>query len=446
MSPGVPPRDHLRSIVEDGVKAAMPARCLASWIGIHHGRIHVAGEDRTPDPGGRLVVLAAGKAAFGMVEATLTALPGRVDELVVAASVPEPRDLALPEATRWYVAEHPVPGAGSAVAARALLDAARRCAPVDRVVVLLSGGASAMACLPVAGISAADKAQAHAALVSSAAPIRDINAVRKHLSALKGGALAAVSAAGSIDVLLISDVVGDAPDTIGSGPFAADPTTFEDAREVLAVRGLWNRVPESVRRHLERGCAGQVAETPKPGDRRLGRVRHHVVASSTNSLAASRETAERLGYRCRTVRGAAEGPTERVAGRIADAIRARLPSDPPACLLSAGENEVEVRGSGLGGRCQELSLVLAFELAGHATASWLVAGSDGRDGPGHAAGAYADGGTVARARRLGLDPRAALAKNDTTRLFEGLGDLYVTGPTGTNVMDLRAALVGSTAT
>ena len=233
-----------------GIAAVMPPGCLAPWIELDGDRVRVAGRDLTPEPGGQLTVIAMGKASSGMVRGALDALPGRVDALVVAAGAAAPPDLALPPGARWCVGSHPTPSAGSLEAADAIHDAMRHLGPADRVLVLLSGGASALAARPADGISLADKAEVHRMLVGCGAPIAEINCVRKHLSSTKGGRLAVTGEAGEICVLAISDVVGDSLETIGSGPFAADSTTFADAERVLAERGLWERLPSSVRGHI----------------------------------------------------------------------------------------------------------------------------------------------------------------------------------------------------
>ena len=384
----------------------------------------------------RLWVLAAGKAAAAMAAAFEASAGDRIaDGLAITKDghgVPLTR-IALREAG------HPVPDARSEDAAREALALVGSAGRDDALVVLLSGGASSLLACPAPGLSLADIAATTSVLLNAGAGIEELNAVRKHLSAVGGGRLGLCSVSARIEVLAISDVPGDRIDVIGSGPFAPDPTTFADALEALDRRGVRARVPVRVAEHLAAGARGDVEETPKPGDAGLARVRTTLLATNATAVSAAAAEASRLGMCPVVLSGPLEGEA-RDAGRrlaaLATAIRPASGDTPPLCLIAGGETAVTVRGRGRGGRNQELALAAARVLDGRRGIAILAAGTDGSDGPTDAAGAFADGGTVERARSRRLDADAALAENDSYTFFAAEGGLLVTGPTQTNVMDL----------
>jgi hydroxypyruvate reductase len=283
-------------------------------------------------------------------------------------------------------------------------------------------------------------------LLDAGATINELNAVRKHLSGLKGGLLARAAAPAAVVALLLSDVLGDPLDVIASGPTAPDPTTFADALAVLDGFALRDRIPVSARRHLEAGAAGGVTETPKPGDPVFGRVTNCVIGNNALVTEAAAREAARLGFPPLVLTGRLQGEAREVArvfaAILAESAHSGRPVGRPACLLATGETTVTVRGHGKGGRCQEFALALAAPLVALRGTVVLAAGTDGSDGPTDAAGALVDWTTLERARTRGLDPRAALAANDAYHFFAGLGDLVVTGPTGTNLLDVYLALTG----
>jgi glycerate-2-kinase len=343
---------------------------------------------------------------------------------------------------------HPVPDARSERAGREALGLVEGAQARDALVVLLSGGASSLLVCPAAGLALDDVAATTSALLRSAAPIDELNAVRKHLSAASGGLLGRRARCARIDVLAVSDVPGDRVDLIGSGPFAPDPSTFADALAVLERRGLRNEVPSAVRAHLEAGARGEVEDTPKPGGPELSRVRTTVLASNATALVAASAEAQRLGLRPLVVQPEMTGEASRV-GRNLASLGAAVWAGPdvrPRMLLAGGETTVTVRGDGQGGRNQELALAAAIQLDGCPGVSLLAAGTDGTDGPTDAAGAFVDGTTAASARTQGIDPREALRRNDSYRFFSRAGGVLVTGPTRTNVMDLVLLSIGSGAT
>lgn len=397
----------------------------------------------------RIVVVGAGKAGAVMSAALEEALAGlgllgRVEGLVnVPAECVRPLRAVRLHAARPAGINQPT-AEGVAGTAR-ILELVAAAGPDDFVLCLISGGGSALLPAPAEGVTVEDKQGVTLLLHACGATINEMNAVRKHLSRVKGGQLARGFGGRRLFSLIISDVIGDPLDVIASGPTAADPTTFSDAVAVLRKYSLSERVPASVRLHLERGAQAQTAETLKtlPGN-----VSHRIIGNNAASLAAAQRRAEELGYRVLNLGSCIEGETRPVAVALAGIARsirtAGLPLLPPACLLSGGETTVTLTPDhGLGGRNQEFVLAAADALAraGMDRFAVLSGGSDGEDGPTDAAGALADQDTFARAARLGLEPVSFLARHDSYRFFEATGDLVKTGLTQTNVMDVRLILV-----
>jgi hydroxypyruvate reductase len=354
------------------------------------------------------------------------------------------RPARLPERAEWFDAGHPLPNAGSVAAAQRALEIAAACGEGDLLVVLLSGGGSALMALPVSTITLAEKQRAVRRLMEQGADIYELNTVRKHLSAIKGGQLAA-ACPGAVLTLAISDVVGDDLSVIASGPTVPDASTYADASMVLSRRGIdddddllpvWTRIAL--------GSRGEYPETPKPGDVQLRRSTARVIGPQRGAIDGARRAAESLGYQVHVLPEAITGEA-RVAGVAHLARLERVVADHPRplCVISAGETTVTVTGKGRGGRNQEFALALAEAL--DAAVGWSVVaasiGTDGIDGPTDAAGAVVDGATARRARSLGLHPQAYLDQNDSYDFFDRLGDLIKTGPTNTNVGDLQVVLI-----
>lgn len=372
--------------------------------------------------------IAVGKAAVSMLDAFTSASPAAARETMRIG----PAD-----------AGHPVPDERSVAAAKAALDLAAQAAPDDTLVLLLSGGASSLMALPAAGVTLADKQQTVRLLLASGAGIAELNTVRKHLSAIKGGRLGAAHAGWTL-TLAVSDVVGDDLALIGSGPAVADPGTWLDALAVIDRYGGRTAFPRAVSSLIEGGARGEHPDTPKPDDPRLTRTTARVVGNAADAVRGARQAAESLGYHAREM-------SEPVIGEARDAAPAHLARAlsysremrRPCCVLSWGETTVHVTGPGRGGRNQEFILAIAERLS---TLPGVVAasvGTDGVDGPTDAAGAVADGTTLARAAAKGLPPPADVLKaNNAYAYFHALGDLITTGPTGTNVGDLQIVLVG----
>jgi glycerate 2-kinase len=326
---------------------------------------------------------------------------------------------------------HPVPDSRGVEGARRIADIARRAGKNDLVICLISGGGSSLLPLPAEPLTLEAKQETTRIMLACGATIHEMNTVRKHLSAIKGGQLAQMAAPAKVECFILSDVVGDDLSVIGSGPTVPDPSTYADALAILDKFAIRVRVPSAIRERLEQGEAGQVPETPKA----LSNARNHIVGSNRIAMRAAAAKAKELGYRTLVLSSQIEGETRDVA-RVHTAIA----KEHRGCILSGGETTVTIRGKGLGGRNQEFVLQAALDIAGLEDIVVLSAGTDGSDGPTDAAGAIADGNTVARAARLGIDAKRLLAENDSYHFFEPLGDLVKTGPTGTNVMDLRIIL------
>lgn len=345
-------------------------------------------------------------------------------------------------AVRLAIGSHPLPDERSLAASDAL-DQVLAARPADRpVLCLISGGASSLLVRPRPPLTLADKVAVNDLLLRCGASIAEVNAVRKHCSLVKGGGLLRQAAGRPMQTLLLSDVIGDDPSVIGSGPSVPDPTTYAEALAVLERYGVAEQVPAAVRDLLARGARGACEETVKPDDPNAARAGATVIGSNRVALQAAARAAERLGYRPVIEPAALAGDTTRAAQSWAERLGG-MPAGGRWCVLAGGETTVVVRGAGRGGRNQEFALAAAERLAEHPIAA-LSAGTDGIDGPTDAAGAFVDGRTLRRARGAGLDAARVLIENDSYSFFAALGDLHRCGPTGTNVMDVKIALgVGS---
>ena len=391
---------------------------------------------------GRLFLIGAGKGAGSMAQALMPALgQRRIGGCIIIPSEQAVSDLFLP-GVRVVQGEHPLPGPGSEYATQVLVESLSQLQPHDLVLVCLTGGASSLLVRPAVGLTLADKTATNAVLLECGADILALNTVRKHVSQVKGGWLAYHAQPATVVSLILSDVIGDDLSVIGSGPTVADPTTFMDAWRVVEQYGIAPRLPQSVCTHLQQGVRGSIPETPKPGDSLFSRVHNMLIGSNHLALQAVREAAAHRGLRSHLIAQPLAGDSLVAGHDFAQTLRTvRQHCSGPTCLLAGGETTVQVRGTGKGGRNQEFALAVAQELAGEAGWSLLSAGTDGIDGPTDAAGAFVDGRTLDRARRKNLDPVQFLRNNDTYTFFSALGDLFRPGSTGTNVMDMKIALV-----
>jgi glycerate 2-kinase len=384
-------------------------------------------------------VIAVGKASAAMAKAASDALGNRVRSGLVIG----PAATTVGAPFRVIVGEHPQPGSGSVAAGQLALETARAVSGDERLLVLLSGGASSLMAVPAPGLTLAEKRQTTAVLLRSGADIYALNTVRKHISAIKGGRLA-MAAAAPCRTLAVSDVVGDDLSFIGSGPTVADASTFADARRVIDAFGGADAYPPSVVQYLDAGVRGERPETPKPGDRRIDRSVASVIGGRFDAMRGAADAARSRRYHVVVLDEPVVGESRIVGPGHVERMIARARALPrPACVISSGETTVTVTGSGRGGRNQELALASAETLGSLGTPIALAsAGTDGIDGPTDAAGAVIDSSTVARAAARGLPPiDSYLQNNDSYSFFDTLGDLIRTGPTGTNVDDLQVLLL-----
>lgn len=393
-----------------------------------------------PPPIGRTLVIGAGKAAAAMALAVEQHWPAHAP---LEGTVITRYDHGLPtQRIAVLEAGHPVPDAAGESAARSIFNAVKSLTQDDLLLALVSGGGSSLLSLPVASISMADLKAVTQALLHSGAAIQEINTVRKHLSSIQGGRLAAACAA-PIRALVISDVTGDEPTHIASGPCAPDPTTYADALEILARYHC--AVPPAVLQTLQRGACGEIGETPKPGDPIFARTENRVIATAQQSLRAAADYFAAQGIPAVILGDSVTGEARAIAAlhaALAREVATRgLPWRAPLALISGGECTVTVRGKGRGGRCAEFLLALTTELQGQADVHALACDTDGIDGSEDNAGAISAPDTLARAAALGLNAQQHLSNNDGYGFFSALGDLVITGPTRTNVNDYRVILV-----
>ncbi len=440
-------REHLARIRRAALAAVEPAAAVRRFLGCDGSSVTLVGTSWHIAASRPVRLVAAGKAAVPMAEAAAAILGERLGCGVVVTRRGQAGESTLPKRTRLLEAGHPVPDAEGEAAVRAVEELLSAPSADDVVLALLSGGASALLPDPAPGLALSDLSETTSLLLRSGAPIGEMNAVRKHLSRLKGGRLARLAAPARVAALLLSDVVGDRLDVIASGPTAPDPTTYADAWSVLEGRGLLALVPAAVRHHLESGLAGEVEESPKPGDPVFARVLNVVVGSCRLAAEAAVREARSLGYRPLLLSTFVEGEAREVV-RVAVAMARGVLSEghpvaPPACLVWGGETTVTVRGAGRGGRNQEQALAAALALEGVPDVTLMALATDGSDGPTDAAGGIVDGATAAAIRAGGVDPSRALAESDSYTALEAGGALLRTGPTGTNVNDLLVVLAGN---
>lgn len=426
-------QEDLRKIMDAALAAAEPGRAVRRFLSTEGDRVTVGEETFEP---GRVFVLAVGKAAGAMAGAAGGVLGGGMSEGVC---VTKHGHGAAPEPFETLYAAHPEPDEGGVEAARRVEEMLDGLREGDLLLALVSGGASALLADAAPDVGLAGLKALTGELLRSGAEIGEINAVRKHVSTLKGGNLARRAAPARVAALLLSDVVGDAPSSIGSGPTAPDPTTLDDVRRILDRHGV--EPPKSVSGHLARG-----EETPKPGDPVFEGVANVVVGGGRLTAEAAVEEARALGYAPVLLSTYLTGDARDVARLHAAVVREILasgnPLPAPCAVVTGGESTVVVRGGGTGGPNGEFALSLAVDLEGVEGWAALAVDTDGNDGPTDAAGGLVSGETAARIREAGVDPQEALDDNDAYRALEAGGALLKTGPTGTNVNDLRVVLVG----
>lgn len=438
-------RADFLKILKAALNAADPSLAVHRHIHLHGDVLKITSHDRSEKSLSltdydRIFVIGAGKATAPMAEAFEALLGNRITDGIIIV-----KDGHMGQLTRvrQFEASHPLPDARGMDAAGRIYHLAKNARKNDLIISLISGGGSSLLTLP-AGISLDEKISVTNILLRCGASIAEINCVRKHLSQLKGGLLARAAYPATVLNFLISDVVGDDVSSIASGPFSPDTSTYTDAMRIIHSYQLADKIPTRAMKVLHDGAEGKLPETGKPGDAAFDKVTTTILTSNIQALREARQQAELLGYRTLILSSMLEGDTSEAAlfhGRIAREIhKTGNPLPRPACIISGGETTVRVQGNGLGGRNMEFVLRCAIEIDGIPNTLVASIGTDGTDGPTDAAGAIADGTTRTRVHDRGLIIEEYLANNDSYHLFEALGDLVKTGPTKTNVMDIRIIL------
>ncbi len=438
---------QLQGIFQAALDAADPYRALLQTLHRDGDVLQAGGTQYDLTQYARVVVVGAGKAAARMAQAIESVLYERISDGLIVVKYGHALPLQFIHQTE---AAHPLPDLAGVRGTQQILQLLQGLDEKTLVVCLLSGGASALLVAPAPGISLQDKQHVTEMLLKSGATINELNVLRKHLSAVKGGRLALAAAPATVLTLILSDVIGDPLEVIASGPTAADPSSFQDAWIVLEKFHLQSEIPASVRNLLKSGMAGKLAETIKPGDASLMHVNNLLVGSNAQALQAAAMYAESQGWPAHTLTSSLQGEAREAAlflARRAHETLQQMRAGERRCLLAGGETTVTVRGKGMGGRNQELALAFALEIEGSRGISLLSCGTDGTDGPTDAAGAMVDGNTALLARRLGISPEQHLADNDSWHFFSHLDEQagtrtqLFTGATGTNVMDVQLILL-----
>lgn len=425
--------------VERSLRAADPSRLVKNALRLEGGVLKVRGLHRVELGRRRIIVVGGGKASALMAAGVEDVLGARIDDGLVI--VPEyQRPFPSLERVKLAKSTHPLPSPKGVRAVKNMLEVLDTAGKGDLVVALISGGGSALMTSPLDGVSIAEMQATTHLLLRAGAEIRELNCVRKHLSKIAGGRLAERAGDADLISLIISDVVGDDLSSIASGPTVPDPTTFSDARRALKSRGVWSKIPLQVRRKIDSGIEGSIRETPKPGDEIFRRVSNILIGSNEIARSAVKTSLRKAGYWVCSNPGSVTGEARLAGRRLAREAVAKKHRSDRWGLVWGGETTVTVHGDGLGGRNQELALAAAIALEGSRGITLVSFGTDGVDGPTSAAGAIADSTTAQRAKAAGIDPRRHLLANDSFSFFKALGDLVVTGPTGTNVNDVMFAI------
>ena len=438
---------ELTDIFNAALAAVDPYHAVLNAASLEQNCLHIGGASYELDAYKRIIVVGAGKATSRMAMAIEKLLGARISAglIIVKDGHKSPLDII-----RQIEASHPVPNQAGVDGTQKILQMAQLAGEDTLFICLISGGASALLVAPADGVTLADKQQLTSLLLNSGAAIEELNAVRKHLSAVKGGRLAQAAFPAQIVTLILSDVIGDRLDVIASGPTAQDSSTFADAWAVIEKFRLQKKIPVHVANHLQQGMAGKVSETVKQGDACLLNSLNVIVGGISVALDAARGKSLQLGIDAEIINAGLQGEARDAARFLAQTAHATLKqmqTNERRCLLSGGETTVTVRGAGMGGRNQELALAFAIECEGLQGLYLLSAGTDGSDGPNDAAGAIVNGDTAAQARKLNVDPARYLADNDSYHFFQkfdaasGEKTHLITGPTGTNVMDMQIMLL-----
>ena len=438
-------RQHAHEIFQAAVRVVDAGQCVRQFVRLENERLCVGNQAYDLDTYKRVLVVGMGKASTQMGAALEDILGDRIGGGLINTKY----DHAVPlKHIEVIECGHPVPDEAGVEGTQRMLELLNGADEQTLVLCLISGGGSALTPAPVEGLSLAEKQKTTCLLFACGANIVELNAIRKHLSRVKGGGLARAAFPAKVVALMLSDVIGDPMDVIASGPTVPDTATFETCVDILEKYDLMAQAPEAVRAHLKAGLAGDIADTPKPGDKALANVQNLVVGSNGLAVAEAEQKAKALGYHTLVLSTRIEGEAREIAhvyaGIAKEIASTGRPIAAPACVIAGGETTVQVRGKGKGGRNQELVLSGAIQLAGWDGVVLFSGGTDGTDGPTDAAGAVADGQTVARAGAVELSAVAHLKNNDAYPFFKPLGDLIMTGATGTNVADVALVMVGQT--
>jgi hydroxypyruvate reductase len=435
-------RSHAVKIFHKGLQAVEPGPAIKRICKREDNILVIGNRKYKLSDINNIFVTGAGKATAPMAAAIEDILCNKIADGMINVKYGHTENL---NSIRTIEAGHPVPDENGMRGANEILKLAKSAKKNDLVLCLISGGGSALLVLPAEGITLKDKQDTIRILLSCGANIHQINTIRKHISKIKGGRLAAAAYPACMVSLILSDVVGDDLDVIASGPSVPDPSTFEECMKIFRQYKITKNIPESVISYIRKGASGKLPETPKEGEKIFKNTYNLIIAGNMEAINAARQESNKMGYKTLVLSSMIEGETRDVA-KVHAAIAKEIlktgnPIQPPACILSGGETTVNIAGSGLGGRNQEFVLAAAIDIVGRKNIVILSGGTDGGDGPTDAAGAIADTYTFKRAESLGLNPLAFLLNNDSYHFFDQLDDLLITGPTNTNVMDLRILLI-----
>ncbi len=435
-------RGDARAIFDAGLKAVDPIKAVKNHINRDGNTLRVQGIEYDVAAYENIYVIGMGKAAASMAKAVEDILGDKLTAGIVNVKYGHTVPL---NKIKINEAAHPVPDDAGLKGSQEIIELLKKTGEKDLVICLISGGGSALLPLPAGNLTLEDKQAVTKSLLECGADIHEINSIRKQISAVKGGRLAALVYPSTLISLILSDVIGDDLDVIASGPTVPDTHTFHDCRTIIDKYKLDERVPKSVIEYIEKGCSGEIEDTPKSDSSVFERTQNAIVGSNILAVSAAKEEAEELGYNSLVLSTFIHGETKEVA-KVHTAIAKEIissgnPLKKPACIISGGETTVTIEGKGLGGRNQEFVLAAALDIEGLNDVVILSGGTDGNDGPTDAAGAIADGTTISRASKLGLNAYKHLCDNNSYNFFKPLGDLLITGPTNTNVMDLRVLLI-----
>ena len=435
-------REDAKRIFSAGLKAVNPEKAIRKYCRIKDKRLYIGSNKFDLDSYNNIFVIGCGKASASMALAIENLLGDRISGGSVNTKYGH---LAELKRIRLVEAGHPVPDQNGISGTLEIMDLAQSSGPKDLVLCLLSGGGSALLPLPPPTLNLMDKQQTINVLIACGATIHEINSIRKHTSAIKGGHLAQAVYPAKLVTLIISDVVGDDLDVIASGPCVPDNSTFQDCLNIIDKYNIHSDLPDAVVKHISAGAAGGIPETPKRDNPFFDAGIQLIIGSNFDAIKAAGTEARLKGYTPLILSSLFEGDTDEISRMhgaiVREIVKTGNPVAPPTCLLSGGETTVVLRGKGLGGRNQQFALTLAPEISGHHAIVGLCAGTDGTDGPTDAAGAIIDNTTMTKAKELGLDYGQYLNANDSYHFFNNTKELLITGPTNTNVMDLRVILI-----